>query len=1179
ILVVFITGERVIQKQTENLALEILVNPFAQTVKHSIKKLLTSPAPVKYIIYAGHVFQSSGAWVLQDDTFAFNSFSQIFKNIDVENALKQNTSAALTIYTLAENIWETSVNRADFISSVRVHVNPTHKLDNTHGVSQFVDYVESLVKVVPITSLLRASEQFGNISFTRPTLYIFPGCQGDSALFGINGFNLLVNGGYNRRACFWDFARHLDRIDALLMTHLGTDNIFGLKTILQRKSLENVHPQIGYLYFNVLEKIGALQKEGEASVDSSKKSLLLNLAAEANKITQMAKQLGINPHPCSRNAAAANCEPINLYHKLGHGSLDMYVLNPAADSKELKEFYQLLEKESSNLGTSGAFPLQNVLSVCSLLVWKPYNLDDKIVRIFFPGNAPQHKVVEGFEKVKTFGFLKYATCTARDLTKPPAIKKPLSGPGKVSIGSKAVSMGPSSSRSETRKNLNSTKLESPSKEDKTEKSETKSLSPSKSSKSVRDENSKKNLKLDEKAKFIEKDIHLKSGEKETKAIKDVRPITVPSPVRGSGTLSKVSFPSKSVTSIKSSLPHESSPVKSATKTTKTSSAKEVAKANSASQIESDTLNVDHLDQSNLQPNAEYTDHSQKYQLESQKISETCDAVGAINTVKVIDDVSATVLTADKFRLEDLGIYEEEQDINGYEIRDKYELEDQEKPQALPEPTVMIESPSQGMEGLPDYSRTELCSQEIFESCPAEGKQTLGEEIQNNDASVVEILPSSELSCDEQQGYHYPSSVKLPSEFETPTFTNDGPDPRAANHAPVEQNIQYGINNSSNGRDMGGIQEVDEEEHDDDGSVTRENDVYKEGSADRESLRGMGICDDDEEEEVECDDEIKEDLEEEEQGSERASAERQFEDVEESTYQENQGEQDTDNSYSQRDIEDRDSIDGGTPDNEQNIDEIAVSELNGKINEVEEEIEKIAGHRFVEDTALNPFFGVEDTNMGHSVQSQDYVDESDDKSEPSFDALAHWGHPMGLPSPPLRASPNSSEKPSGAAKVDGKKRAKTAPTISKTGTRPASAAATKRMSTGSSRSSPLNAKTPILPPMTPFYVDLTYVPCHGDSLYADAEFFKRIRARYYVISALTPNPQVLDYLLEAKATWEQKELEVTIIPTYDNETLRHWMGLNAEKLQELRVDLKPAVSRCTIQLQDLETCLPAYRLEV
>lgn len=98
--------------------------------------------------------------------------------------------------------------------------------------------------------LLKSTSVVGNIRFSRPTLYIFPAAEGDSALFGISGFNLLVDGGFSRSACFWDFTRHLDRIDAMLVTHLGANNMFGVGSMLARKSAENVHPEIGLVYMN-----------------------------------------------------------------------------------------------------------------------------------------------------------------------------------------------------------------------------------------------------------------------------------------------------------------------------------------------------------------------------------------------------------------------------------------------------------------------------------------------------------------------------------------------------------------------------------------------------------------------------------------------------------------------------------------------------------------------------------------------------------------------------------------------------------------------------------------------------------------------------------------------------------------------------------------------------------------
>lgn len=57
----------------------------------------------------------------------------------------------------------------------------------------FEDFVTDLVCPAVLESLLEPSDVVGNIRFSHPTLYVFPGGQGDAALFGINGFNMLVN--------------------------------------------------------------------------------------------------------------------------------------------------------------------------------------------------------------------------------------------------------------------------------------------------------------------------------------------------------------------------------------------------------------------------------------------------------------------------------------------------------------------------------------------------------------------------------------------------------------------------------------------------------------------------------------------------------------------------------------------------------------------------------------------------------------------------------------------------------------------------------------------------------------------------------------------------------------------------------------------------------------------------
>ncbi|RZF44071.1 hypothetical protein LSTR_LSTR016150 [Laodelphax striatellus] len=110
-----------------------------------------------------------------------------------------------------------------------------------------------------ISTSILSCYQVGNIRFSHPTLYVFPGGQGDAALFGINGFNMLVDGGFSRRACFWDFTRHLDRLDAVLVTRLNNANCLGMAAVLRRKRQAHVYPQIGHFFCNLQVSLSKLQ--------------------------------------------------------------------------------------------------------------------------------------------------------------------------------------------------------------------------------------------------------------------------------------------------------------------------------------------------------------------------------------------------------------------------------------------------------------------------------------------------------------------------------------------------------------------------------------------------------------------------------------------------------------------------------------------------------------------------------------------------------------------------------------------------------------------------------------------------------------------------------------------------------------------------------------------------------
>ena len=125
-----------------------------------------------------------------------------------------------------------------------------------------------------------AFELFFQISFfffSHPTLYVFPGGQGDSALFGINGFNLLVDGGFSKKATFWDFSRHLDRLDAILITRISDDNAGGMSALLQRKTMSATYPQIGHVFAN-LPHSEKLSEAGQAEKGKFNKCITIFLS-------------------------------------------------------------------------------------------------------------------------------------------------------------------------------------------------------------------------------------------------------------------------------------------------------------------------------------------------------------------------------------------------------------------------------------------------------------------------------------------------------------------------------------------------------------------------------------------------------------------------------------------------------------------------------------------------------------------------------------------------------------------------------------------------------------------------------------------------------------------------------------------------------------------------------------
>jgi microtubule-associated protein 1 len=373
-------------------------------------------------------YNSYGDIHLQDSIITYDDIAILINKEHKEIQLKENNSN-LTFFmnkTFLDNNknWK-SLEKYKYINVEAIVLKQPAALSNDFN--ECILSFDHFLNSKSIDQIIEASKCIGTLRINKPSLYIFPSWNGDSAFFAVNGYSLLINGGYDRtRPSFLKFVAMIQQIDSILITHCDSDSLGGLKTFFDKKlSNPEIKPTILTVLGNLIGSKQNIQIKKAANLIENEISN--SKSSDVDFILDAMEKLKIKQVPLVKtgihSSKISNYDHINLYYKLGHGSLDLYVLSPFSNSADYKEFVnQQQNRFTKNINQKSKLsfdqylrniPLSHVTSAVVLLIWSPSRTksnDSNPLRLLFPGNAPQHVIFNAIERVKDFDVLLRPIC-------------------------------------------------------------------------------------------------------------------------------------------------------------------------------------------------------------------------------------------------------------------------------------------------------------------------------------------------------------------------------------------------------------------------------------------------------------------------------------------------------------------------------------------------------------------------------------------------------------------------------------------------------------------------------------------------------------------------------------------------------------------------------------------------